>query len=288
MFKEGRETPGLGLGGGGRSLAETYGKPEPSMTAGAELSPNKISTLLSKKAAPAEKKAMTRDEYLARMAAAGAITPMQMEQLRAQEEARETSEERYEESKALDAERYEDTQSWRTKSDTRAEEQLGLARRGAERADRGLELQETAAERAERADARAAANMAADNARSQRALEMAEEKHEIFQAQYEQGKKLDVKEVAQLLDSVNSTLGDLELQAKFADEGQAVAIQEKLTSFRQMQSSLMSMLESGVTGQTANPSLGNATVSHTPTSPTPAPTPTPTRRRYNAATGQWE
>jgi hypothetical protein len=193
---------------------------------------------------------MGRDEFFARMAAGGGMTPMQIESLKAQEEARATSESRYQEGRATDEARYADTKAYRKGQIERAERGIGLSERAAERADESLDLQKSAAERAEQAHGANMANMADDNARAERAAEMAEERFELFKEKQARDEQLDVKEVANLLDAVNSTLGDLELQAKFADEGQLAAIEEKLTSFRAMQSTLMGALESGVAGST--------------------------------------
>jgi hypothetical protein len=284
MFKEGRETPSpLGLGGGGRGLAETFDKPEPSMTDSA-LSSNKISELLSQKAAPAEKAPMGRDEFFARMAASGGMTPMQIESLKAREEDRATATERYETGQETGRERYEDTIEFREGQVGRSEESLGFSRRAADRADESLDLQKSAADRAVDREARITANSAADNARAERAGEMAEERFEMVKAQYETSKHLDVKEVASLLNAVNSSLGDMELQLKFADEGQKIALEEKTTSFRAMQATLMSMLEQGVQG--AQGGVAPALMpSHEGGG---APAGTSGRRRFNSATGTWE
>ncbi|MCK5376979.1 MAG: hypothetical protein KAJ97_07860 [Acidobacteria bacterium] len=280
-FKEGRDTPSpLGLGGGGRGLAETLDQPEPSM-ADSAFSPNKISELLSRKAAPAEKPAMGRDEFFARMAATGGMTPMQIESLKGREQDRATSTERYETGLETDRERYEDTIEFREGSEARSEESLGFSRRAADRADESLDLQKSAADRAVDREARITANSAADDARAERAAEMAEERFEMVKAQYEESKKLDVKEVASLLNAVNSTLGDMELQLKFADEGQKVALEEKTISFRAMQATLMSMLEQGVQGAQGgvpSPLLPSHDGAEAPVS----------RRRYNAATGTFD
>ena len=238
MFRPSMELTGagsdrvLGLGGGGRGLTDTLDTPEPSMTAGMELSPNKISTLLSKKAAAPEEGVMDREQFLARMAASGAISPMQMESLRAQGMARETSETRYEEGKTESRERYEDTLEFRTGQEARSE--------------RGLELSESAAARAETREGRIAADNATDNARAERMMEMTEERFEMTKAQFEASKQLDAREVSSILSAANSSIGDMELRLRFADDSDKPALEEQLERFRRMASTLQSMLESSV------------------------------------------
>jgi len=249
-FKEGRDTQSpLGLGGGDRSLADTFGEAEPSMTAGAELSPNKISTLLSKKSAPAEKGAMGRDEFFAKMAASGGMTPMQIESLKAREEDRETSETRYQEGRETSEERYEDTIDYREGQTARSEETLGFSRRAADRADESLELQKSAGDRAVDREARITASSASDDARAERTFEMSVERFEMAKAQYEASQTLDVKEITSTLGNLTSSIGDLQLRMRFAEGGDKEILAEQVEELRGMADTLQGMLKTGVAKQ---------------------------------------
>ena len=249
-FKEGRDSPSpFGLGGGDRSLADTLDTPEPGMMEGSALSSNKISELLSRKAPPQEKAAMGREEFFAKMAASGGMTPMQIESLKAREEDRATSTERYESGQAKDDERYEDTIEFREGQVARSEESLGFSRRAADRADRGLELSESASDRAVTRDARIEANSAADNARAERTFEMSVEKFEMAKARYEESKTLDVKEITNILGDLTSSIGDLQLRMRFAEDGDKEVLAEQVAELRGMADTLQGMLKTGVARQ---------------------------------------
>lgn len=287
----------LGLGGGERGLAETMGQPEPSMTAGAELSPNKISELLAKRSQPTGPQRQSREQFLGSMVAAGGISPMEYERFLAGEEARKGAEARYAAGEAKDEARYQETRDYRASRDAVSDARYAEGKAtDEERYEETLAYRGRQEDRADDAAARSAANMAADNARAERAAELAEERFALEKARWERGLRPDAREIASILNSVNSSLDSLKNRAwmntQTGEDADNQAIQERIQSLTEMQNLLLSKLEGAIPsvggGQMAGQSTGQGpplALGHVPGS---MPTAQPGRKRWNAASGQFE